>query len=95
MLRSIGLPELLILLLFTGGVIVPFWKIFVKLGFSGWLSLLMIVPLVNIVVPYIVAFSGRTITPARSAGVVTAFCTKCGEPVNLGVRFCGACGRPT
>ena len=38
-------------------VIVPFWFIFAKAGFSGWLSLLMIVPIANIVMLYVIAFS--------------------------------------
>lgn len=38
-------------------VILPYWKIYSKAGFPGWLSLLMVVPLVSIVVLYIVAFS--------------------------------------
>ena len=38
-------------------LILPYWKIFAKAGFSGWLSLLMIVPLLNLVVLYYVAFS--------------------------------------
>lgn len=37
--------------------IVPYWKIFSKAGFSGWMSLLMLVPLVNLLVLYLVAFS--------------------------------------
>lgn len=38
-------------------VIIPFWKIYEKAGFSKWLSLLMIVPVVNLIVLYVVAFS--------------------------------------
>ena len=38
-------------------VIIPYWKIFSKAGFSGWLSLLMLVPLANLIVLYVVAFS--------------------------------------
>ena len=38
-------------------VIIPFWKIYGKAGFSKWLSLLMIVPLINLIVLYVVAFS--------------------------------------
>jgi len=38
-------------------VIVPFWRIFAKAGFSGWLSLLMVVPIANIVLLYVLAFS--------------------------------------
>lgn len=37
--------------------IVPYWKIFSKAGFSGWLSLCMLIPLVNLIVLYYVAFS--------------------------------------
>jgi hypothetical protein len=37
--------------------VIPYWKTFSKAGFSGWLSLLILVPLVNLVVLYVVAFS--------------------------------------
>ena len=37
--------------------IIPFWKIYEKAGFSKWLSLLIIVPVVNLIVLYVVAFS--------------------------------------
>jgi hypothetical protein len=30
-------------------LIVPFWQLFSKVGYSGWWSLLMIVPLVNLI----------------------------------------------
>ena len=35
---------------------VAWWKICRKAGFSGWLALLMLVPVVNIALPLIVAF---------------------------------------
>ena len=35
----------------------PFWVIFRKAGFSPWLSLLMLIPEVNLVALYLVAFS--------------------------------------
>ncbi|MCO5118643.1 MAG: hypothetical protein M9951_03295 [Burkholderiaceae bacterium] len=38
-------------------IVLPFWKIFAKAGFSGWLSLLMIVPMVNLIALYVLAFS--------------------------------------
>ena len=44
--------------------IVPYWKIFSKAGFSGWMSLLMLVPLLNLVVLYIVAFSQWNVQPS-------------------------------
>jgi uncharacterized membrane protein len=38
-------------------VIIPFWRILERLGYSPWLSLLMAIPLVNLIFIYIVAFS--------------------------------------
>ncbi len=37
--------------------ILPFWFIFSKAGYSKWLSLLMVVPIVNMVMLYFLAFS--------------------------------------
>ncbi len=45
------------MLFFAALVIIPFWFIFSKAGHSGWLSLLMLVPVVNIVLLYFLAFS--------------------------------------
>jgi hypothetical protein len=38
-------------------VIVPFWKIFEKAGFAQALSLLMLIPIVNLIALYFLAFS--------------------------------------
>jgi len=38
-------------------VVIPFWSIFGKAGHPKWLALLMLVPLVNIVTLYYLAFS--------------------------------------
>jgi hypothetical protein len=38
-------------------VVVPYWVIYKKAGFAPWLSFLMVVPVVNVVVLYFVAFS--------------------------------------
>lgn len=38
-------------------IVLPFWFIFSKAGYSKWLSLLMVVPLANIVLLYFLAFS--------------------------------------
>jgi uncharacterized membrane protein len=37
--------------------IIPFWRICQRVGYSPWLSLLMAIPLVNIIFVYILAFS--------------------------------------
>jgi hypothetical protein len=47
------LPTLILLIL----AIVPFWPLFRKAGFAGALSLLMLVPGVNLLLLYFVAFS--------------------------------------
>jgi hypothetical protein len=38
-------------------VVVPFWRITEKAGYSGWLSLLVLVPLANLLFLYYLAFS--------------------------------------
>jgi uncharacterized membrane protein YhaH (DUF805 family) len=46
--------------------LIPYWRIFSRAGFSGWLALLMIVPLINLIVLYVVAFSRWKIKPEDS-----------------------------
>jgi hypothetical protein len=55
--------------------VVVWWKICKKAGFSGWLGLLMIVPIANIVLPLVIAFMDwpvlkelRALKQAGSAG---------------------------
>lgn len=45
-------------------VIIPFWQIFKKAGFTPALSLLMILPLVNVIMLYVVEFSRWRVVPA-------------------------------
>lgn len=54
---EIAILKILFFLVGAAIVVVPFWKIYSKAGFSKWLSLLMVVPLVNLLVLYVVAFS--------------------------------------
>jgi hypothetical protein len=44
-------------------VIVPFWFICKKAGFSPWLSLINIIPLGNIILIYILAFAEWKVAP--------------------------------
>jgi hypothetical protein len=48
-------------------LIVPFWFICKKAGFSPWLSLLNIVPLGNLVLLYVLAFAEWKVVPAPQA----------------------------
>jgi hypothetical protein len=49
-------------------VIVPFWFILKKAGFSPWLSLINIIPLGTLVLLYVVAFAEWSVIPAVPAG---------------------------
>jgi hypothetical protein len=45
-------------LLIVGVIVIwPFWKIFTKAGFSGAMAILMIIPVVNVVMIFYLAFS--------------------------------------
>ena len=56
----VGLPEVFLVSAFAfsfGVIVIPFWQIFKKAGFSPWLSVLMAFPLLNAVVLYFLAFA--------------------------------------
>jgi hypothetical protein len=56
-----SLPHLIflgVLFCFAGPIVViPYWQIFKKAGFSPFLSILVLVPIANLVILYFVAFS--------------------------------------
>ena len=58
----------LFMLLFLAIVIVPFWFICKKAGFSPWLSLLHIVPLGGLVLFYVLAFADWKVMPIPQPG---------------------------
>ena len=53
-------------LLMWAVIMIPFWQIYKKAGFSPWLCVLMIVPLANIITLYVVAFSQWRVMPVPS-----------------------------
>ena len=60
-------PFFFVFILFVWAiVIIPFYQIYKKAGFSPWLCLLMIVPLANIITLYVVAFSNWRVMPVPS-----------------------------
>lgn len=52
-----GILEIIIVIILVVVSIIPFWRIFAKAGFPGALSLLMLVPLVNIAMIFFLAFA--------------------------------------
>lgn len=54
---GIGIPELLVIAIIGVLVVLPFWKIFTKAGFSGWLSIFIPIPLIGIFALFYLAFA--------------------------------------
>jgi hypothetical protein len=46
--------------------IIPFWRLCARAGYSPWLSLLIAIPLVNVIFIYFLAFSDW---PSQKAGI--------------------------
>ncbi|SFK54251.1 hypothetical protein SAMN04488036_101309 [Shimia haliotis] len=55
-MNNIGLPGLILILVYVAVLVIPFWKLWKRTGHSPWLSLLMLVPLVNFISLYVLAF---------------------------------------
>lgn len=62
--------NLLIMLIAAIIVVIPFWRIFSKAGYSGWLSILMVIPIVNIIMLYFLAFADWPIFKGRIHSLV-------------------------
>ena len=60
-----GMPAFMpiVMVLIALIVIIPFMTIFSKAGYSKWLGLLMVVPVVNIIALYFLAFSNWSNLP--------------------------------
>jgi len=54
----------MIILIGLAVVIVPFWFICKKAGFSPWLSMLNIIPFGHLILIYVLAFADWKVTPA-------------------------------
>jgi hypothetical protein len=54
---GLGLQGLFVLAILTAAGILPVWRIFSRAGFSGWLSLAMVIPVVNVLALYYLAFA--------------------------------------
>jgi hypothetical protein len=60
-LMAPGPLELMIVLVLTvvltAITVLPFWMISTKAGFPGWISLAMLVPVLNLLFPFFLAFA--------------------------------------
>ena len=65
-----GLAELIIFAVFLAITLLPFWMIASKAGFPGWISLAVLVPLLNIAFLFYLAFAPwPALRHSRSTGV--------------------------
>lgn len=54
----VGMVELFVALIFVGLIVIlPYWKIFSKAGFPGWYSFLLLVPILNLIMIFYLAFA--------------------------------------
>jgi hypothetical protein len=44
-------------------MLIPYWFIWKKAGFAPWLSLLMLIPMLNLIMLYVLAFSDWKVVP--------------------------------
>ncbi len=56
-LASMGIATLLIMLVSFIVLLVAWYKIFKKAGYPGWYTILMIIPIVNLIIFLVFAFS--------------------------------------
>lgn len=63
----------LIILICVAIVIIPFWFICKKAGFSPWLSLLNIVPMGNLILIYVLAFAQWKVMPIPQAPYIPPY----------------------
>ena len=60
-----GFPALLMILVSVAVLVVPFWMLWKRTGHSGWISLLMLVPGLNLILLYVLAFKEWPALPGR------------------------------
>jgi hypothetical protein len=52
-------------LIFAAIIVIPMWFIWKKAGFSPWLSILSVIPMVNLIMLYVLAFSEWKVVPVN------------------------------
>lgn len=54
------------MILFAIIIVIPFWRICQKAGYAGWLSLLVLIPLANIIFIYFLGFAEWPVSRAQT-----------------------------
>lgn len=63
---SMGFGHWLWMLLIAAVVIIPVWRICQRTGYPGWLGVLILIPIANLVLLYFIAFSKWTVDKTRN-----------------------------
>lgn len=66
MMNGTGAGGLIGLLIYAVLVVVPFYQLWKRTGHNGWMALLMLIPLVNVVMLYVLAFKDWPALPRQS-----------------------------
>jgi len=53
---NMGFSGFPVMLVFGAIIVVPFFQLWQRTGHSGWMSLLMLIPVVNLIMLYVLAF---------------------------------------
>lgn len=56
MMYNMGLSGFFMIVVYVAIVVIPFFQLWKRTGHNGWISLLMLVPFVNLVMLYVLAF---------------------------------------
>lgn len=67
MMYNIGPGGLFMFLVYAAIIVVPFFQLWKRTGHNGWIALLMVIPLVNVVMLYVLAFKEWPALPGRDA----------------------------
>jgi apolipoprotein N-acyltransferase len=67
MMNNMGISGLFMIVVYAAVVVVPFYQLWKRTGHNGWLSLLMLIPLVNLIMLYVLAFKQWPALPDRNS----------------------------
>ncbi|WP_461306195.1 DUF805 domain-containing protein [Albidovulum sp.] len=65
MMGNMGGGASLMLIVYAVLIVVPFFQLWKRTGHSGWIALLMVIPVINLVMLYVLAFKDWPALPRR------------------------------
>lgn len=65
MMNNIGMPGLVLMIVSAAVIVVALFQLWKRTGHSGWLAPVMVVPLVNLLMIYVLAFKDWPAVPRK------------------------------